>query len=330
MNFQLIEKLESFHDLEPEIEDFRSAVLRGLSAKNKYLPCKFFYDLRGSQLFDQICELEEYYVTRTEVGLLNENLVEIIECLGPQCHLVEFGSGSSTKVRILLDKMEKAAGYTGIDISRDHLISSCAELSDVYPNLAIRAVCGDYSEALAVPALENSSGRPVAFFPGSSLGNFDEADAVKFLAGVANFLSKSGGGLLIGIDLKKDEGTLNAAYDDSKGITAAFNLNLLVRANKEIGADFDLSAFDHRAFYNSDLGRIEMHLVSTKSQSVEIDDFTFSFFQGESIHTENSYKYSLNEFSSMCAMAGFKLTKVWCDSMDLFSVHYMETSSLRA
>ena len=326
MNFQLIEKLESFHDLEPEIEDFRSAVLRGLSAKNKYLPCKFFYDLRGSQLFDQICELEEYYVTRTEVGLLKENLAEITECLGPHCHLIEFGSGSSSKVRILLDEMEKPVGYTGIDISRDHLISSCAELSNLYPNLGVRAVCGDYSEALNIPALENSPGRPVAFFPGSSLGNFDETDAVNFLARVATFLSKSGGGLLIGIDLKKDEEILNAAYDDSKGITAAFNLNLLVRANEEIGAGFDLSAFDHRAFYNSRLGRIEMHLVSTKPQSVEIDDVTFSFIPGETIHTENSYKYSLKEFSSMCAKAGLQSTKVWRDSKDLFSVHYIENS----
>lgn len=326
MNFQLVGKLESFHDLQPEIEDFRTAVLGGLSSQKKYLPCKFFYDLRGSQLFDQICELEEYYVTRTELCLLKENVDEIIECLGPDCHVVEFGSGSSTKVRILLDKMENAAGYTGIDISRDHLISSCAELSDVYPELLVHAVCADYSDALNVPALENLFGRPVAFFPGSSLGNFDQADAVKFLARVATFLSKSGGGLLIGIDLKKDEETLNAAYDDAKGITAAFNLNLLVRANEEIGADFDLSAFNHRAYYNSDLGRMEMHLVSNKSQLVKIDDDTFSFVRGEYIHTENSYKYSLQEFSSICSMAGLKSSKVWCDSKDLFSVHYLETS----
>jgi len=326
MNFQLIEKLESFYDLEPEIEGFRTAVLRGLNAQKKYLPCKFFYDLRGSQLFDQICELEEYYVTRTELGLLRQNLGEIIECLGPDCHLVEFGSGSSTKVRILLDKMRKPAGYTGIDISRDHLILSCAELSDVYPGLAVRAVCADYSEALTVPALGSSFGRPVAFFPGSSLGNFDEADAVNFLARVAAFLSKSGGGLLIGIDLKKDEETLNAAYDDAKGITAAFNLNLLVRANEEIGANFDLSAFRHRAYYNSDLGRMEMHLVSTESQSVTIDDDTISFVHGEYIHTENSYKYSLEQFAAMSRKAGFKSSKVWCDANDLYSVHYLETS----
>jgi dimethylhistidine N-methyltransferase len=326
MNSQLIDKLYAFYDLEPEIEDFGEAVLRGLSGKNKTLPCKFFYDLRGSQLFDQICELEEYYVTRTEIALLTENAAEISECLGADCHLVEFGSGSSIKVRILLDAMQKLSGYTAIDISRDHLIASCAELADAYPGLAVHAVCADYSEALEIPALKSSAGRPVAFFPGSSLGNFDDDDAIEFLAGVAAFLSKSDGGLLIGVDLKKDEATLNAAYDDAKGVTAAFNLNLLVRANAEIGADFDLSAFRHKAFYNADIGRVEMHLVSNRSQSVSIGDEKIHFDLDEHIHTENSYKYSLDQFADIWRAAGFTSSRVWCDANQLFSVHYLETS----
>jgi dimethylhistidine N-methyltransferase len=326
MNSQLFDKLESFYDLEPEIEDFGEAVLRGLSADNKTLPSKFFYDLRGSQLFDEICELDEYYVTRTEIALLTENAAEISECLGTDCHLVEFGSGSSIKVRILLDAMQKLSGYTAIDISRDHLIASCAELADAYPGLAVRAVCADYSEALEIPAIRSSSGRPVAFFPGSSLGNFVEEDAIEFLARVASFLSQSDGGLLIGVDLKKDEATLNAAYDDAKGVTAAFNLNLLVRANAEIGTNFDLSAFHHKAFYNADIGRVEMHLVSNKAQSATIGDETIDFAPDEHIHTENSYKYSLGQFAGICREAGFTSSKVWCDANQLFSLHYLETS----
>ncbi|NKB22128.1 MAG: L-histidine N(alpha)-methyltransferase [Alphaproteobacteria bacterium] len=326
MNSQLLDKLEAFYDLEPEIEDFGDAVLRGLSAENKTLPCKFFYDLRGSRLFDEICELDEYYVTRTEIGLLTDNTDDISKCLGTDCHLVEFGSGSSTKVRILLDAMQQSAGYTAIDISRDHLIASCAILADAYPGLPVSAVCADYSQALDFPALGASSGRPVAFFPGSSLGNFDENDAVAFLARVSAFLSKSDGGLLIGVDLKKDQATLNAAYDDAKGVTAAFNLNLLVRANTEIGANFDLSAYRHKAFYNAELGRVEMHLVSTKTQSVTIKGQSIDFAAEERIHTENSYKYSLEQFASICRDAGFTSSKVWCDANQLFSVHYLETS----
>ncbi len=326
MNSRLIDKLATFYDLEPEIEDFGEAVVKGLSSEHKTLPCKFFYDLRGSQLFDEICELEEYYVTRTEVNLLKENAAEISQCLGDNCHLVEFGSGSSTKVRILLDALQQAAGYTAIDISRDHLIASCAELAESYPGLAVSAVCTDYSEALEIPALGSSSGRPVAFFPGSSLGNFDAKDAIVFLGRVAAFLSQSGGGLLIGVDLKKDEAILNAAYDDAKGVTAAFNLNLLVRANAEIDAGFDLSGFRHKAFYNADIGRVEMHLVSTKKQSVTIDGKTIDFEPEERIHTENSYKYSLNQFAGICQEAGFISSKLWCDADQLFSVHYLETA----
>ena len=326
MNSQLIDKLAAFHDLEPQIEDFGEAVVNGLTAEQKSLPCKFFYDLRGSQLFEQICELDEYYVTRTEISLLKQNAAEISQFLGDDCHLVEFGSGSSTKVRILLDALRQAAGYTAIDISRDHLIASCAELADAYPDLAVSAVCADYSEALEIPALNTSSGRPVAFFPGSSLGNFDAKDAIRFLARVAAFLHPSSGGLLIGVDLKKDEAILNAAYDEAKGVTAELNLNLLVRANSEIDAGFDLTGFRHKAFYNADFGRVEMHLVSTKKQTVTIGSTIIEFEAGEHIHTENSYKYSLDQFANICQEAGFTSSKVWCDADQLFSIHYLESA----
>jgi len=318
--------LDEFIDLEPEIENFGEAVIRGLSAEKKFLPCKFFYDARGSQLFEQICALEEYYVTRTETALLRTYSSEISAIFGSGCNLIEFGSGSSTKVRILLDSMNDPAGYTAIDISREHLLASCAELAQAYPDLSVRAVCADYSEAMDLPALSSADHRPIVFFPGSSLGNFNEVEAVDFLSQVADFLGKSGGGLLIGIDLKKDEAVLNAAYDDAKGVTAEFNLNLLVRANHELGANFDMSAFRHKAFYNSAEGRIEMHLVSAREQAVTIGDKILEFAADEHIHTENSYKYSVEQFSDICLEAGFGQPKVWCDENDLFSVHYLETS----
>ena len=319
-----ISLLDEFVDLEPEIENFQDALLRGLSAEQKYLPCKFFYDETGSELFNQICELDEYYVTRTENQILEENAQEISRIIGSRCNLFELGSGSSRKVKILLDVLEKPVGYTALDISKEHLIKSCAELSPIYPGIPIRAICTDYSKSLALPFKSSESNNIVVFFPGSSLSNFDSKNAIKFLERVANLLKDSEGGFLIGIDLKKDQEVLEAAYDDSDRVTAKFNLNLLIRANRELNANFDVSKFSHRAIYNHEKGRIEMHLVSRINQIVSIGSHLFKFFENEYIHTENSYKYSLSQFEKMWREAGFNSSRHWCDLKEYFSVHYLK------
>ena len=323
MQSEQIDILNEFIDLEPKEESFKEAVISGLSNHSKSLPCKFFYDLVGSELFDQLCGTDEYYVTRTEISILKNNIKEICEHIGIKSHFLEFGSGSSNKVRILLDALNKPYSYTAIDISREHLLNSCRELAGIYPSILVRAICADYSQAFKLPKMFSKLDNVVAFFPGSSLSNFDQADAVYFLSCVANILKQSRGGLLIGIDLKKDAKILEAAYDDSKGITAKFNLNILERANKEIGTNFDLSKFQHRAIYNQEMGRVEMHLVSLANQVISIGHHGYEFIADEYIHTENSYKYSLDQFETMWREAGFSSSRVWSDDNDYFSVHYL-------
>lgn len=314
----------AFYDLRPENENFGDALHIGLSKSPKSLPCKFFYDRRGSELFDQICALEEYYVTRTETALLTENAREMASHMGQGCHLIEFGSGSSIKVNILLTAMRGCAAYTAIDISKEHLLAATSALARNHPDLHVTAVCADYTRPFDLPAdIVEHDGAPVVFFPGSSIGNFTPGPAREFLAQTADLLRPRQGGLLIGADLKKDRSILRAAYNDSRGITAAFNLNLLVRANAELGADFDLSAFHHDAVYNEELGRIEMYLVSDRPQSVKIGDLSFSFAAGEAIHTENSHKYGVEEFQALARSAGFQPVKVWVDRNELFSVHFL-------
>ncbi|CAN0488400.1 unnamed protein product, partial [Laminaria digitata] len=260
--------LVSFVDLNPATEDFRAAVLDGLSKPQKELPCKFFYDEQGSQIFDQICDLEEYYPTRTEIGILEERLGEIAELVGRGAHLVELGSGASIKIRTLLNALPDLAQYTAIDISRDFLLQSTATLAEDYPTLDVAAICADYTKdfELTKPSRRQSS-RTVAFFPGSTIGNFTREEATQFLRRLTTILGR-GSGLLIGVDLKKDVSVLRAAYNDAKGVTAAFNMNLLNRINAELGADFDLESFYHDAAYVDELGRIEMRLISKKAQSV--------------------------------------------------------------
>ena len=326
MQSEQLDILNEFIDLEPKEENFKEAVITGLSNNSKSLPCKFFYDLAGSQLFDQICGTDEYYVTRTEISILKNNIKEICEHIGKKSHFIEFGSGSSNKVRILLDELKKPSSYTAIDISREHLLKSCRELAVIYPSVFVRAVCADYSQAFKLPKMFSCLDNVVAFFPGSSLSNFDQADAIYFLSCVGDFLKQSRGGLLIGIDLKKDPKILEAAYDDSRGITAKFNLNILERANKEIGANFDISKFEHRAIYNREKGRVEMHLVSLADQVVSIGHHCYEFIVDEYIHTENSYKYSLDQFEIMWREAGFSSSNIWCDDNDYFSVHYLTAS----
>lgn len=314
--------LVSFIDLNPATEDFMTAVQEGLSKAQKELPCKFFYDERGSQIFDQICELEEYYPTRTEIGILEERLGEIAELVGRGAHLVELGSGASIKIRTLLNALPDLAQYTAIDISRDFLLQSAATLAEDYPDLDVAAICADYTTDFEIPPPSaRRSSRTVAFFPGSTLGNFTPDEAREFLKRLTTILGK-GSGLLIGVDLKKDVSLLHAAYNDAKGVTADFNMNLLTRINTELGGDFDLASFYHDAVYVEDLGRIEMRLISTKSQSVTIGGKVFTFAENEHIHTESSHKFSLEQFRGICETAGFTPVASWTDSKSLFSVHY--------
>jgi dimethylhistidine N-methyltransferase len=314
--------LVSFIDLNPATEDFRTAVIEGLSKSQKELPCKFFYDERGSQIFDQICDLEEYYPTRTEIGILEDRLGEIAELVGRGAHLVELGSGASVKIRTLLNALPDLAQYTAIDISRDFLLQSAATLAEDYPDLDVAAICADYTTDFEIPApTGRRSSRTVAFFPGSTIGNFTPEEAKQFLKRLTAILGK-GSGLLIGVDLKKDIPVLRAAYNDAKGVTAAFNMNLLSRINAELGGDFDLGSFYHDAVYVEDLGRIEMRLISKKPQSVTIGSETFAFEENEYIHTESSHKFSLDQFRGICEAAGFTPVASWTDSKSLFSAHY--------
>ena len=315
--------LAAFHDYQPEMEDFEAAVVAGLGARPKTLPCKYIYDQRGSALFDRICELDEYYVTRTEIALLERYAGEMAGLMGTGCHLIEFGSGSPRKVPLLLDAMGDTAAYTAIDISREHLLSSTRALAEARPALEVNAVCADYTAPLDLPPPKSRPGaKPVVYFPGSSVGNFNPDGARAFLRRTAQLL-QAGGELMIGVDLKKDLDILHAAYNDREGVTAAFNLNLLVRINTELGANFDIDAFTHDAFYNAEQGRIEMHLRSLCAQAVRLGRREFSFADGESIHTENSYKYTVEEFQQLAGDAGFAPVHVWLDDDRLFSIHYL-------
>ena len=311
-------------DLEPELEDFRQAVVEGLSrAPQKTLPCKFFYDAAGSALFDQICELDEYYPTRTEIGILRDCVDELATLIGSNRLLVEYGSGSSVKIRILLDQLALAA-YMPIDISREHLQQSAERIARDYPALVVLPVCADYSQLTDLPVYETDpSLRRVGFFPGSSIGNFTRDEARQFLQNVARQL-QPGDGFVIGVDLKKDPQLLHAAYNDSQGVTAAFNLNLLSRINRELDAELDPAAFDHQATYNSVHGRVEMHLVSKTDQQIRLGDDAFELVADESIHTENSHKYDVEEFQQLARTAGFNPLKVWTDANHWFSIHYLE------
>ena len=311
-------------DLAPAADNVRAEVLNGLRKRRKELPCKLLYDARGSELFDEICRLPEYYPTRTEIGILRRHGHAIADALGPRCLLVEYGSGSGVKTRILLDRLDRPAGYVPIDISRSALVASAEALVQRYPDLDMMPVCADYTSEIALPA--KASGRRAAraavFFPGSTIGNFHPADAHRFLRRLRRAFGP-GSGLLIGVDLRKDPRVLHAAYNDSAGVTAAFNLNLLTRINRELAADFDPSRFAHYAFYNARVGRIEMHLVSLREQAVTVAGERCTFACGESIFTESSYKYSLSGFATLADAAGYDVGSVWKDPSSLFSVQHL-------
>ena len=310
-------------DYKPRLASFSDTVINGLSAYPKVLDPKFLYDEEGSRLFEQICELPEYYPTRTEMAILERHANAMRDAVGKQTMLIEYGSGSSRKVRMLLERLQPSA-YVAIDISREQLLDACNELSLLYPDLPITAVCADYSQPLDWQDIApQDNARRLAFFPGSTIGNFQPDQAIAFLSKVREQVGKDGG-LLIGVDLKKDRARLHAAYNDRAGVTAAFNLNLLHRINRELGGDFNPQQFRHHAFYNEQAGRIEMHLVSRRAQRVRIGEHEFSFAEGESIHTENSYKYTVSGFQALAAQAGFRAGDVWEDEERLFSVHYLQ------
>lgn len=311
----------AFHDLAPGEESFRDAVLNGLGRARKAIPCKFFYDARGSALFEEICRLPEYYPTRTEIAILEENSSDIAAQMGQHCRLIEFGSGASHKVRILLEALDRPAAYVPVDISREHLRDAAASLAEDFPSVPIIAVCADYTRPFSLPPLPGARGKRVGFFPGSTIGNFEPGAAVAFLANYARILGP-GEEMLIGVDLKKDPEILDAAYNDRAGVTAAFNLNLLDRINRELDGDLDLDRFEHVAFYNAVEGRVEIYIRSLVNQSAQIAGRTFHFAAGELIHTEYSYKYSVGEFRALAARAGFRPVDTWTDPAELFSVHY--------
>ncbi len=306
----------------PTDTQFLRDALNGLQSTPKTLPCKYFYDQRGSQLFDQICELPEYYPTRTEAGIMEDNIAEMAAVFGPDTLLIEYGSGSSTKTRILLDHLPQLAGYVPIDISREHLYQTARDLASAYPNLDILPLCADYTQAFSLPNACRPVQSRVVYFPGSTIGNFHRAEAAAFLKRIAEVCGP-GGGLLIGVDLRKSPDILNAAYNDAQGITAAFNLNLLARMNAEIGTDFASDGFAHSAFYDAAIGRIEMHLLSLNAQTVHLGGETIHFAEDETIWTECSYKYSLPEFAGMAASAGFTVRQVWTDAEQKFSVQHL-------
>lgn len=311
-----------FHDDHPGVASLRDEVLRGLAARPKAIPPKFFYDARGSVLFDEICAQPEYYPTRTEIGILRDNAHEIAELVGAGALVIELGSGASRKIRLLLDALQPAA-YMGVDISKDFLLQATRRLAQDYPWLEVHAACADFSRTLDLPRCTIGA-RKLAFYPGSSIGNFEPDQARTFLAQLHGAL-RPHGALLVGVDLKKDAGILNAAYNDARGITRAFNLNLLERIRAELGAELDPKAFEHLAFYNVELGRVEMHLRSVRDQQVVIDASRFDFRAGETVHTENSYKYAVDEFAALAQAAGFQPMQVWTDADRLFSIHYLAT-----
>lgn len=298
-----------------------SEVLEGLSKSRKSLPSKYFYDKRGSELFEKICQLEEYYPTRTEISIMKQNIDEISEKIGTRVQLIELGSGSSIKTRLILDHIKNIHSYVPVDISEKYLTGIVHDLKQEYPSLNIRPVAADYTEPYQIPGVEESGSRRIAYYPGSTIGNFTRDRAEDFIELISKLVGHNGG-LLIGFDLIKDRSLLINAYDDSKKVTAAFNKNILLRLNRELGANFDSEKFRHKALFNEVESRIEMHLISKTNQKVAIAGRDFLFKEGESIHTEDSHKYSLESFREMTE-PHFKFVHSWTDSEKKFCVQFL-------
>ena len=311
-----------FYSFLPQGDRLSEDVLAGLALRQKSIPPKYFYDEQGCRLFEAICELPEYYLTRTETAILRGNIAEIAQFVGPEAQLIEFGSGVQAKTRILIQALQTQL-YVPIDIAMDTLRPSSNELSRRFPFLNIVGICADHTRPIALPEFVGLPiRRKAVFFPGSTIGNFTPAEALVFLRQARKMVG-AGGVLLIGVDLKKDKATLDAAYSDPTGVTAQFNLNLLHRINRELAGDFQVKRFRHKAFYDPILGRIEMHLESQYSQFAHVAGRRFDFAPGETIHTEISCKYSNAEFQELGKRAGFTPEKIWTDPEQLFSVHGM-------
>ena len=306
-------------DLEPTAANFLTDVQQGLRQKKKRLPCKYFYDKRGSQLFERICELEEYYPTRTELAIMREHSAEIATQIGPGVALVEYGSGSSIKTRWLLDHLSSPVAYVPVDISRAALRGAANRIAAAYPGIDVLPVCADFTQPFHLPVFPRKPTHAAVYFPGSTIGNFEPAIARSLLAVISD-LCGAGGGLVIGFDLQKEHEVIEAAYDDNQGVTAEFNLNLLRRINNDLSADFDLDAFDHRAFYDAEQGRVDISLVSRCDQEVDVRGEVFDFACGEAIHTEYSHKYTVDQFSEMASQVGLRMRKVWTDAKRWFAV----------
>jgi dimethylhistidine N-methyltransferase len=307
-------------------EEFLQDVLAGLSLPQKTLPCKYLYDARGSELFDRICELDEYYPTRTELAIMESQIGSIADAIGNDCTLIEFGSGSSLKTKLLLDHLQAPFTCVPVDISGEHLAKTAEELQERYPEFEIRPLESDFSQPIDEELLPTTPTRRVVYFPGSTIGNFTNREAIRLLDQMRE-LAGEGGSLVVGIDLKKDISVLEAAYNDSQGVTAEFNRNLLARINDELDGDFELDQFRHEAIWNDALSRIEMHLVSECEQTVTIDGESFTFGSGETIHTENSHKYSLEMFEQMASECDLSIADVWTDPRRWFAVVHCRVES---
>jgi L-histidine N-alpha-methyltransferase len=297
-------------------------LLDGLRQPEMMISPKYFYDERGSQLFDEITRLPEYYPTETELGIMQDNIGEIASLVGKQASLIEFGSGSSLKTRILLDHLDELAAYVPVDISEDHLLQSAQQIREEFPHLDVLPVVADFTQPFRLPSPKVMPVRNVVYFPGSTIGNFTN-DAAQELLAVMHGEAGAGGALLIGVDLQKDPAIIEAAYNDSAGVTAEFNRNMLRHLNREFGADFDLDAFSHSAEYNEEEGRVEIRLVSEQDQEFTLGDESFSIGKDEAILTEYSHKYTLDGFAAMAETAGFRVARVWTDADRLFSVQYL-------
>lgn len=311
-------------DLAPGQESFRDAALRGLAMEQKAISPKFLYDARGAELFERICEQPEYYPTRTEMALLRDKAPEMAALIGPNAHLVEYGSGAGEKIELLLAALQRPEAYVAIDVAREQLMEATARLATRHPGLTVTGICADYTRPLPLPSAPN--GRRVGFFPGSTIGNFTPDDARGFLASAAQSLP--GGGMLIGVDRRKDKKILDAAYNDAAGVTEAFIMNLLRRMNRELDADFDLDRFRYVGFYNKDMGRIEIYIELLQDQTVSVAGEKFRFRKGERLHSEYSCKYDIGEFQALAKSAGFQPQAWWTDEQELFSIHYLSATPL--
>lgn len=309
-------------DLQPNLSDLTVSVAEGLTRSPKTLPTAFLYDEHGSELFEQICELPEYYPTRTELSIYDASLNEMAEAIGPEAMVIEYGSGAGVKTLHLLEALEQPVAYVPVEISKEHLMRSAEELNAKFPKLEVLPVCADFTAPMELPSPSKSARRRVLFFPGSTIGNFTRETAVRLLRQMRDNVG-SGGGALMGVDLRKDVAVLEAAYNDAQGVTAQFNLNLLHRANEELGANFNLDNFEHRAVWVEERGAVEMRLYAKTAQLVTLGGKSFTFAEGEWIHSEDSHKYTLEDFAAMADAAGFNVEKVWTDPKQLFSVQYL-------